>query len=135
VVSFSDGGLQDAILQPKYYFPSHYGSFFAPAWTVWYLKSANPQTAPMEPPAEIRKQMDLYDRIRETVDTAEQNRMFNDLLVMAQDMFYVIGVSLVPPGYGIKKANFRNVPASMAESFLFSTPGPTMPEQYYFATS
>jgi len=132
MVWLGDGGSRDAILWPKFYFPMHPGSLFAIAWYIWYEEPSNPQAEPMEPPARVREQMDLYDQIERTPDPEAQNELFNELLEISAELFYAIGISLPAPGYGIRKINLRNVPSSMPESAIYVDPGPTVPAQYFF---
>jgi len=129
---YGEAGLQDSILGPRWYFPSQQNTHFGTAWYVWWLKPASPQSTPMEPPAEIQQQMALYDQITASPDPAEQNDLFNQLLAISQEYFYAIGVSLPPAGYTIKNVKMKNVPASMPLAWLFPTPAPTRPHQYYF---
>ena len=132
VIWGGDGGLQDAILQPFWYFPESMDTFCAQAWAVWYRNPAGAQAEPMEPPEDIKQQMELYSEIERTSDPAIQNDLFNQLLAISQDYFCAIGISLPGPMYGIKKVNLKNVPASMPSSWLFVEPGPTRPESYFF---
>jgi peptide/nickel transport system substrate-binding protein len=132
VVWKGDGGLQEAILRPYWYFPFNVDSFWAVAWAVWYSEPANPQAAAMEPPAEVQEQMRIYDEILATPDPAVQNELFSQLLAISQEAFQAIGISLPAPGYGIKKVNLKNVPASMPDAWLWPTPAPSRPEQYYY---
>jgi peptide/nickel transport system substrate-binding protein len=75
--------------------------------------------------------MELYDQIKATGDQAEQVALMKELLEIAKDQFYVIGISNEPPGYGIVKSNFHNVPTTMPGSWQYPTPAPTNPEQYW----
>ena len=45
--------------------------------------------------------------------------------------FCVIGLSLPANGYGIAKSTRKNVPPAMFNAWLWPTPGPTNPEQYF----
>lgn len=131
VIWGGDGGLRDAMLETRWYFPSGTESNFAQAWAVWYAPPANPQTTPEEPPAETKKQTELYEQIKATADANQQVELFKQILQIAQEQFYVIGTSLPAPGYGIAKNNFKNVPASMPGAWLYPNPAPTNPCQYY----
>ena len=132
VVWIGGGGLNDAILDPRWYFPGSGESNYAIAWFVWYADPANPQAEPMEPPARTQEQMALYDEIAASPDPAVQNDLFNEILAISQEIFYAIGVSLPSPGYGIKKVNLKNVPPVMPSAWLYPNPAPTRPEQYFF---
>lgn len=124
-------GLQDALLNPYNYmaFP---GMRFGVPWVYWWTEQAEPKAEPEEPPAAIKAQQDLYDQIRATSDTDEQTRLLNDILTIAQEQFWVIGIALPAPGYGIHKTYFRNVPALVPEASVYPTPGPSTPSQFFF---
>lgn len=131
--NFSDGGLA-VMLSPKLYFPDGGGATYALAWASWY----NPGTAggaiePEEPPEPVKRQMALYDQLKATADEQKQIELMNELLDIAADQFYVIGISLQPRKYGVVKNNFRNVPKEMPEAWLYPDPFPTHPYQYFIA--
>ena len=130
VVWAGDGGGPDAIMDPRYYFPVTGSSYQAVAWSQWYTGGQDGE----EPPADVQRQMELYDQLRATADEDLQTELFRELLQIAADGFYVMGVNLDPPGYGIVKNNFRNVPESMPGAWLYPRPGPTNPEQYFIGT-
>jgi peptide/nickel transport system substrate-binding protein len=75
--------------------------------------------------------MDLYDRLKSTGDLDEQAELMRQILEIAADQFYVIGIVKDPLAYGIVKNNFRNVPESMIGAWLYPGPAPTNPEQYF----
>lgn len=127
-----DGGL-DVILEPRWYFPFSDESWYAEAWQSWYNNPSGEGalTAPEEPPAEVKEQMELYEQIKMSGDPAEQAELMNQILEIAADQFYAIGISLTPPGYGIVKNNFHNVPSPHPAAWLYPNPGPTNPQQYW----
>jgi peptide/nickel transport system substrate-binding protein len=53
------------------------------------------------------------------------------ILQIAQEQFYAIGIVLPTPGYGIVKNNFKNVPKTMPGAWLYPNPGPSDPPQYF----
>ena len=123
-----EGGLyMDALMGPYSYFPYSIYSKFAPYWSNWY-QGAEPAE---EPPADVQRQMDLYDQIQASADADEQMRLMTEILDIAKEQFYHIGIATQPPGYGIVKNNFHNVPESMPQAGLYPNPAPTMPEQYF----
>jgi len=127
-----DGGLQDAVLYAHHYLPMGSGARWAEAWVTWYTKPASPLTEAQEPPEIIKEQFALYDQLKESADPAMRDDLFNQILAIAQEEFWGFGTSLFPPGYGIVKNNFKNVPEPMINAYYYPTPGPTNPEQYYF---
>lgn len=129
-----DGGL-DVILEPRWYFPYSGESLFGQAWQSWYNNPSGQGalTAPEEPPADIKAQMDLYDQIKASGDPAEQAELMTQILDMAAEQFYAIGIALPASGYGIVKNNFHNVPSPHPGAWLYPNPGPTNPEQYWIS--
>jgi peptide/nickel transport system substrate-binding protein len=124
------GGL-DVILNPPYYLPFSTRSDYAIPWALWYRQPSNPEAEPEEPPEAAQRQMELYDQINATSDPAEQEGLMKEILAIAEEEFYCMGLVLPGPGYGIVKNTMHNVPAAMPDAFLYPTPGPTNPEQYY----
>jgi peptide/nickel transport system substrate-binding protein len=127
-----DGGL-DVILEPRWYFPFSGESLYAEAWQSWYNNPSGEGAlaAPEEPPAEVKRQMELYDQIKMSGDAAEQAELMKEILDIAVEQFYAIGISLGAPGYGIVKNNFHNVPSPHPGAWLYPNPGPTNPQQYW----
>lgn len=122
------GGGTDVIQNPFWYAPLSERSDYAQLWARWYISGG---TSGEEPPANTKRQMDLYDEIKQTVDAARQTQLMNELLKLAAEEFYHIGMVLPGNGYGIKKNDFHNVPSGMPDSVRVSTPALTNPEQYF----
>ncbi|MGH3489518.1 MAG: ABC transporter substrate-binding protein [Actinopolymorphaceae bacterium] len=128
VVWQGDVGGMDPRLEPRYYMPYRDESNFALPWAEWYqTKGAGGE----EPPAAVREQMRVYDQMAATADPAEQDRLLREVITMAREQFYAIGVSLPPKGYCITRNDFHNVPATMMIESDYPEPGPSNPEQYF----
>jgi peptide/nickel transport system substrate-binding protein len=127
-----DGGL-DVILEPRWYFPYSGESLYGEAWQVWYNNPSGEGslTPPEEPPAGPKQQMELYDQIKATGDPEQQAALMMQILDIAAEEFYAIGISLPSPGYGIVKNNFHNVPSPMPGAWLYPNPAPANPEQFW----
>ena len=130
VVWQGPGGLQDAILDPRCYFPFSNESGYATPWAAWFTSRG---TAGEEPPEPAKRQMELYRQLEATIDEAERGRLFRGILDIAKEEFGLIGSVAPTEGYGIVANNFHNVPASMPDANIYSTPGPTNPEQYFIS--
>ncbi|MEQ4210305.1 ABC transporter substrate-binding protein [Actinopolymorpha sp. B9G3] len=127
------GGLDiDALLSGHHYLPYNVGSRYAIAWADWYLSGGK---AGEEPPAVVRRQLQLYNDMLTTSDEAEQQSIFRQVLQISKEQFYVIGTLQVAQGYGIVGNGFHNVPRSMADAWLYPTPGPSRPEQYFVTST
>jgi peptide/nickel transport system substrate-binding protein len=125
-------GLLDALTRGYMYYPQNSSSRFAVAWAYWLSNVPSPAAEPVEPPQVVKDQYAIFGQIAQTPDEAEQYRLMGELLTIAQEQFYAIGVSLPGNGYGIAKNTFKNVPASMPDATQYPTPAPTNPEQYFF---
>lgn len=125
-VWMGDGGME-VLLEPRWYFPYSDESLFAQLWQYWYNNDPRGE----EPVSEIKKQMNLYDQLKSTGDTKKQKELMNEILEISKEQFYVIGISLPSPGFGIVKNNFGNVPDLMPYAWLYPTPAPTNPCQYF----
>jgi peptide/nickel transport system substrate-binding protein len=123
-----DGGL-DVILEPRYYFPFSNESLYAEAWQYWY--TSPDYDLAEEPVAAAKRQMELYDQLKSTGDLAQQTALMEEILQIAADEFWVMGVALPGPGYGIVKNDFHNVPASFPNAWNYPHPGPTNIFMYY----
>ncbi|MGL5117114.1 MAG: ABC transporter substrate-binding protein, partial [Beijerinckiaceae bacterium] len=121
---------QLALLDPKWYFPHEFESSYATAWGIHFQNAGSPVAE--EPSPAAKKQQQLFVSLQQKPTTAEQLAVMKEILAIARDEFYVIGTNLEPDRFGIVKANMRNVPAQMPNTFFYMTPGPTQPEQYYY---
>ena len=127
-VWIGDGGL-DLIILPRWYAPlDTWGSLYGLPWAQWYASGG---AAGEEPPEPARRQMDLYDQVKATADQNQQTTLMKRLLRVAQEEFWAIGVSLTPAGFGVVKNDFRNVPATILEGYMYPNQAPTHPEQYF----
>ncbi|MDP2698860.1 ABC transporter substrate-binding protein [Thalassospira sp.] len=123
-----DGGL-DGMLIPINYLPVSVDSWFAPGWAKWYLSPESLDA--IIPPAQVQEQLALYDRLKRTANSTEQNELMRAILDISVDQFYVMGIALPPNRKGIVARNFRNVPKVIPAAWSFVTPAPTNPSQYY----
>lgn len=125
-----DGGL-DVVQEPRYYMASGDEAVWAYRWAQWFVGS-RPEIA--EEPADWAKaQMDLYNELRAEGDPEKRSALMTEILAIAKENFPVIGISLPGNGYYIAKNNMRNIAEPMLHAYLFPTPGPYDPFQWYFA--
>jgi peptide/nickel transport system substrate-binding protein len=123
-----DGGL-DVVLEPRYFFPYSGESNWAEGWQYWYNNPSDERA--MEPVDAAKRQMELYDELKATADPAAQDALMAEILQIAADEFWVMGISLPPTGYGIVKNNFYNVPETMPSAWNYPHPGPTNVFTYF----
>ena len=117
-----DGGLGDALLDPRYYMPTNLESAWALDWAkAWYL----PDTPDLPtPPEAVQRQHDLYARMIASATPAAREELFKEILDIAQEEFWVIGVSLPPSSYGVARADTGNVPQNQPMAWIYPNPGP-----------
>ena len=118
-----EGGLDRIILLSPYQYAPTLGlwSFYAVRWSEWYGSEGE---SGEEPPEATRRQLELYNQVRETPDLDEQLALMKEILKIAKEEFYVMGLSLPAKGYGTVKNNFHNMPESMIAAWLYAPPGP-----------
>ncbi|MCR6636239.1 MAG: ABC transporter substrate-binding protein [Devosia sp.] len=125
-----DGGL-DVIQEPRYYLPANDESVWAYRWAQWF-QGSRPEIA--EEPADwAKEQMDLLNKLRSEGNPEVRNDLMKQILAISKENFPVIGVSLPGNGYYIAKNNMRNIAEPMLHAYLFPTPAPYDPFQWYFA--
>jgi peptide/nickel transport system substrate-binding protein len=120
-------GMADGLFDPRWYFPFSDESLFAVPWGNWYSGIGTVQE---EPPAAAKEQMQLYEKAKREVDTAKRAVLMQQIMEIAADQFYIIGISTAPNLYAVTKNNFRNV-APHFSSWMYPSPGPMDPAQFF----
>jgi ABC-type transport system substrate-binding protein len=132
-VMWAAGGGMDPMVSPAWLFPqrNNASAGFAMLWSHWYVGDARGE----EPPegSGPRRQMQLYDQLLATPDADEQAALLEEIIDIAVDEFYHIGIVRAAEHVGVVRNNFHNVPKSMPEGAPFSTPAPTNPVQYFIS--
>lgn len=130
-------GRADSVLDPRAFFPFSDESLFGVAWAAWYNGargiSGSASAASEEPPAIIKQQMALFDQVKQTADPEKQKTLMREMLDIAADQFYAIGISTPPTTYAVVRNNMKNVPDGTPQSWLYPTPGPSNTEQFFLA--
>ena len=127
IVMGSKGGVY-VTTEPFTYMPSSvYESFYAIPWAYWYQDSSQGE----EPPAHVKLQQQLYDQIRGCAEPECMELLIEQILAIAEEQFYVMGISLAPNQYMLVRSDFHNVPRTMPYSWAWPTPAPTNPCQYF----
>ncbi len=119
-----------AITDPRYFVPVHGQSIWGNAWNIWYLEPNNP--AGVEPPQEIQDLIHLYERVRQAPTSEERIALMQQVLQIAADNFWVIGISSASPSYRPLSARLANVPATWVNGWNPGGVNIAFPEQWYF---
>lgn len=117
-----DGGLGDAVLDPRYYMPFNLESGYAIGWAHAYFDPASELS--IDPPEAVAHQQELYRQLQTSASQEDKDRLFREILAIAKEQFYVIGVSLPPNSFGIATNVMRNVPESQPHAWVYPNPGP-----------
>lgn len=115
---------------PHQILPVSHDSRYGIPWVDWYESGGERGE---EPPASVKKRLELYTEARGIADPAERRAKMLEIAAIAADEFEVIGLSKALPTYGIVKNGLRNVPESMPSSWAFATPSPTLLQTWYWA--
>ncbi|MCM2293084.1 ABC transporter substrate-binding protein [Allorhizobium sp. BGMRC 0089] len=117
----------DALLDPRSYMPYSQESNFAIAWANTYLGLPGGE----EPPPAVKKQWALYAEIKQTSDSDKQTALFKQILDIAADQFYEIGISDMPQQFAVKANDLHNVMAVAPTSWIYPSPAPSNTEQWF----
>ncbi|MGP1394191.1 MAG: ABC transporter substrate-binding protein [Inquilinaceae bacterium] len=122
------GGKGDAYLRPTPWVPIHHNAAYGIPWYYWWQGKEGAE----EPPAHVKRQLALWDELNATVEQGRRTELMREILQIAADSFYTIGIVVPLADYGIVSNRMKNVPAKMEGSYWFAPPGPTNPSTYYF---
>ena len=81
----------------------------------------------------MKKRLALYKQWRAAKSSAEADALFREILAIAAEEFEVIGVVRPPRDNAIRRANLSNVFESMPAGWTWPTPGPSLPQQWFYA--
>lgn len=125
----TDRGLVPMV-DPIYQFPFDERSWMAPAMGIWYKTGG---ADGIEPSAELRQAMDLYDEYKATIDPARQTEICKAIVRMATENLWTLGTVGMVPNPVVVKNNFMNVSDSHTADWIIMTPGTMDPAHFYFA--
>jgi peptide/nickel transport system substrate-binding protein len=114
---------------------------FGNGWRAW----ANEQyglgygdlgtAEPVAPPEGLQRQYEIYTLLPQAVTPEEQAALFEELLQIAADEFYSIGLSLPSGEYFVANNALQNVPEPLLRGWLYPGPGPANFETFYIDQS
>lgn len=122
----TSGGI-DVFIDPRDYFPFSTETNFAIDWAKYYIGDGG-----QEPPAYVKEQWSLYDQIKGTSAPDKQAALFQQILDIAADQFYQIGVSTAINNFAVVGNTLGNVPANTPVGWIHPDPGTLNTEQFYF---
>ena len=127
---FGGGAGESVLLDPRFWFPnSGNNCMYAKKWGFWYQNPKDPVAE--EPPAEVKKSMELWRQLIATPDEQKQKELLKQIFAIAADQFYCIGTVLEMNGYGICTNRLKNTPKTLPLSWIYPTPAPFNTCQFY----
>jgi peptide/nickel transport system substrate-binding protein len=128
-----EGGRHDEILRARKYLPN-ITTDYAPLWAAWY-QDANREAGEAPPDdSPAMRQFELFDELQRTADREEQDELFREIMEIATDSFWLLGIGQEPERTGVIADNFHNVPLDhIYHSPMWVTPGPSDPSQFFMS--
>jgi len=121
------------LLDPRDFVPMHGHSRYGYAWYQYWVNPDGPLA--QKPPESVLKQFDLYRQVLASADEAEQTRLMKQIMEIAADNFFLIGISKPPQPYAIAAKNLRNIMDNMPTAWQYPTPAPSDTFQWFFEKS
>ena len=87
---------------------------------------------PVVPPPGIQRQYEIYTEVL-SVPIDEQIVLWNELLDLAADQFYNIGIALPATEYYVVNNDLHNVPDPLIRGWMYPGPAPVNYQTFYFA--
>ncbi len=131
-VFLGNGGLDvDLFMEPNNFLPLDPTGYrlYAPLWSN-YAMGRSPQE---EPPPAVKRAFDLFKKMQATPDPAVQTECIREIVRIAGEQFYHIGISTPPVGYGIIANTMHNVPKRIVDIGTSPYIGLVHPEQFFKA--
>ncbi|WP_345534703.1 ABC transporter substrate-binding protein [Viridibacterium curvum] len=98
-------------------------------WVRWYETNGK---SGEEPLPNMKKRLELYDRWQLAKTDKEADALFREILALAAEEFDVIGTIRPGGATALRNTKLINVPDSFPSGWSFGSPGPTLPQQYFY---
>jgi len=125
----AEGTMGDELLLPKWTLPVHDGSYYAIPWSDWFRSGG---TAGEEPPEDVKQQMDLYVQALATVDQAARDDITRQIIAIAKEKFYAIGIATQDGGYSVVSNRLKNVPEKLSVGPGYFRVSVAHPAQFFY---
>jgi len=122
------GGGVDGLIDMRWYVPVFGNSNFGIPWVNWFTS----EDGGIEPPEAVKEHQAMYADVAKAPTLEEQIEKFNDVLDVSAEQFYVMGISLRGPGFGIVKNDLGNAPLAISGGGEMLDPAHTRLEQLYW---
>jgi peptide/nickel transport system substrate-binding protein len=118
-----------AILDPRYYVPGEYFGMYGNGWFAARTNATDAVQVPM--PEEILEMRAMYEEVLAQPTPEQQIEKMQEVLQVAADNFWVIGISRPGPGFQPYHARVGNMPAQWIAGWIEGVQKIKYPEQWY----
>lgn len=125
-----DGGLAVESIDPRWYMPFSDESVWATPWAAYFTSSGTAGEKPIGPALE---QIELMWEMRKTPDAEARDELFRQILAIAKEEFWGIGIVTAPNPYWVVKNRLKNVIGGVPDTYVYRTPGHTNPESWFIS--
>jgi peptide/nickel transport system substrate-binding protein len=119
----------NAILDPRYFVPGGYFSMYGNGWHAWFVNSTD--SVQVEPPQEIKDFRAAYEEVLAQPTQEQQIAKMREVLEMAADEFWTIGIARPVPGYQPYHARLGGMPDSWIAGWIPGVQKLKYPEQWF----
>ena len=123
-----DGGMAVEIVEPRWYFPFSSQSFWATPWAKWF---ASNKVDGEKPVAAAVEQMELYWKLQETPDQKGREDLYRQIVAIAKEQFWAIGIGSAPAPYMVVSNRLKNVPNPIPDTPVYYTPAHGNPPSWF----
>lgn len=125
-----DGGLAVEAIDPRWYMPFTDESIWSSAWAVYY--NSRGERGP-EPIPAAKEQIELMWERASEPDEEKQEELFRQVLAIAKEEFWGIGICTAPNPYWVVKNRLHNIIEGVPDTWVYRTPGHSNPESWFIS--
>ncbi|QPC84144.1 ABC transporter substrate-binding protein [Phototrophicus methaneseepsis] len=117
------------MLDPRYYVPGELFGLYGNGWYFWYVNSQ--EATQVEPPEEIQAIRRQFEEVGRQPSQEAQVEAMKEILQIAADNFWVIGISRPGPGFQPYNTRIGNQPSEWIAGWIEGVQKIKYPEQWY----
>lgn len=125
-----DGGLAVEQVDPRWYMPFSAESVWATPWADYFGSRGERGTEPIAP---AKEQIELMWQHSAEPDAAAREEIFRQVLAIAKEQFWGIGVCSAPNPYWVVKNRIKNIIEGVPDTWVYRTPGHANPESWFIS--
>lgn len=123
-----DGGLATETIDPRWYMPFSDESLWATPWAAYYASNG---AGGQEPIPAALEQVELMWQYASTPDPDEREEIFRQVLEIAKQEFWGIGVGTALNQYWVVKNRIHNIIEGVPDTWVYKTPAHANPETWF----